>query len=83
MARATQRYDFSTFAAPVALTQVEVIDFLRSTIDPAHRERFVEVARLEQALTDIDDQGIVGVFGVEKAKEIISIVRRLNAAVAA
>lgn len=50
LARATQRYDFSTFAAPVALTQVEVIDFLRSTIDPAHRERFVEVARLEQAL---------------------------------
>lgn len=37
----------------------------------------------ESPFTDIDDQGIVGVFGVEKAKEIISIVRRLNAAVAA
>lgn len=37
----------------------------------------------ESPFTDLDDQGIAGVFPMEQAKEIVTIVRRINAVVAA
>ncbi|WP_433947479.1 type I restriction-modification enzyme R subunit C-terminal domain-containing protein [Brevundimonas diminuta] len=81
--RAAAKGAFSDFISDKAVSanQIEFIDMIvnalseNGLIDP---EMFYE-----SPFTDIDDQGIVGVFGVEKAKEIISIVRRLNAAVAA
>lgn len=50
LANATKRYDFSTFAASVQLTMVEVQSFLRSTTAPEHAQRFARVAQLVEAL---------------------------------
>ncbi len=81
--RAAAKAAFSGFIADksVSADQIEFIDLIvnalseNGLVDP---EMFYE-----SPFTDIDDQGIVGVFGVEKAKEIITVVRRLNEAVAA
>lgn len=81
--RAAAKDAFSDFISDksVSANQIEFIDMIvnalseNGLIDP---EMFYE-----SPFTDIDDQGIVGVFGIEKAKAIINIVRRLNEAVAA
>ena len=47
---ATQRYDFSTFAPSVPLTQLEVQEFLRLTTLPEHANRFARISQLEHSL---------------------------------
>jgi type I restriction enzyme R subunit len=83
MDRASAKAAFSTITGSSNLNadQIEFLDLIINTltengeIDPA---RFYE-----SPFTDIDTMGIGGVFGPAGAKEIIRIVRELNAAVAA
>ena len=78
MDRASAKAAFSTFAnaAPLSADQLEFLDLIINTltengeIDPA---RFYE-----SPFTDIDTMGIGAVFGTDRAKEIIRIVRQLN-----
>lgn len=75
---AARKGAFSEFASKHQLSadQTEFMDLLinflteNGTVDP----------RLfyESPFTDFDDLGIVGVFSETQAKEIISIVKRLN-----
>lgn len=50
MARPTQRYNFSTYAASVALLSDEVQQFLRDTTAPQHSDKFERIGQLKAAL---------------------------------
>nr|WP_319516434.1 DEAD/DEAH box helicase family protein [uncultured Cohaesibacter sp.] len=74
---------FSDFVAQYQPTadQMEFIDML---IDFLADSGVVDPRLFyESPFTDLDDQGIAGVFPMDQAKEIVAIVKRLNAVVAA
>lgn len=50
LATATQRFDFSSFAPSVPLTQLDIQEFLLLTTSLDHASRFERVAQLETAL---------------------------------
>lgn len=50
LAAATQRYNFSAYAAPVPLTLAEVQQFLRDTVAVDHTDKFARIAQLQAAL---------------------------------
>lgn len=69
---------FSGFIADRQLT-ADQLEFLDRTIDALTETGFVDPKNFyESPYTDIDSQGIVGVFPNEQAKQIIEIVKALN-----
>ncbi|WP_018631760.1 DEAD/DEAH box helicase family protein [Neomegalonema perideroedes] len=81
--RAAAKAAFSDFAAKRQLTATQ-LEFLDLTIDSLTENGVVDPgAFYASPFTDLDDQGVSGVFDKEAAQEVISIVRRLNEAVAA
>lgn len=81
--RAAAKQAFGDFLSSRNLTadQIEFIDMILASLT----ENGVIDPKLfyESPFTDIDAMGIVGVFGKEDAKQVISIVRRLNEAASA
>lgn len=76
--RAAAKEAFSTFAAKNDL-KADQNEFLGMLIDFLTETGVVEPSLFyESPFTDIDDLGISGVFSTVQAKEIISIVARLN-----
>lgn len=81
--RAAAKEAFSEFISDKAIS-ADQIEFIDMIVNALSENGLIDPAMFyESPFTDIDDQGIVGVFGVEKAKSIISVVRRLNEAAAA
>lgn len=74
---------FSSFIAEQQLTAGQ-LKFLARVIDALTETGFVDPKNFfESPFTDIDSQGIVGVFPKERAKQIIQIVKALNTVEAA
>lgn len=69
---------FSAFIADRQL-KADQLEFLDRIIDALTETGFVDPKNFyESPYTDIDSQGIVGVFPTEQAKQIIEIVKGLN-----
>lgn len=78
--RAAAKEAFGAFTKGKQLT-ADQLEFLDLIIDSLTENGQVDPARFyESPFTDIDAMGIVSVFGKEDAQEVISIVKRLNAA---
>jgi type I restriction enzyme R subunit len=76
--RAAAKDAFSGFIADRHLT-ADQLEFLDRIIDALTETGFVDPKNFyESPYTDIDSQGIVGVFPKEQAKQIIEIVKGLN-----
>jgi type I restriction enzyme R subunit len=76
--RTAAKEAFSGFIADRSLT-ADQLEFLDRIIDALTETGFVDPKNFyESPYTDIDSQGIVGVFPTEQAKEIIEIVKRIN-----
>jgi type I restriction enzyme, R subunit len=76
--RAAAKEAFSGFIAGGQQTS-DQLEFLDRIINALTETGFVDLKNFyESPYTDIDSQGIVGVFPKEKAKQIIDIVRGLN-----
>ena len=76
--RAAAKAAFSSFVAHQPLT-ADQLEFLDRIIDALCETGFVDPKNFyESPYTDIDSQGIVGVFPRAQAKEIIDIVKGLN-----
>ncbi|WP_372922973.1 DEAD/DEAH box helicase family protein, partial [Roseovarius sp.] len=81
--RAAAKEAFSEFIADRQLT-ADQLEFLNRIIDALTETGFVDPENFyESPYTDIDSQGIVGVFPTEQAKQIIEIVKALNTVEAA
>lgn len=76
--RSAAKEAFSSFNAEQQLT-ADQLEFLDRVIDALTETGFVDPNNFyESPYTDIDSQGIVGVFPKERAKPIIQIVKALN-----
>jgi len=76
--RAAAKGAFGEFIADRQLT-ADQLEFLDRIIDGLTETGFVDPKSFyESPYTDIDSQGIVGVFPMEQAKQIIDIVQGLN-----
>lgn len=76
--RSAAKEAFSSFIAEQQLT-ADQLEFLDRVIDALTETGFVDPKNFyESPYTDIDSQGIVGVFPKERAKQIIQIVKALN-----
>jgi type I restriction enzyme R subunit len=81
--RAAAKEAFSGFIADRQLA-ADQLEFLDRIIDALTETGFVDPKNFyESPYTDIDSQGIVGVFPKEQAKQIIEIVKGLNTVEAA
>ncbi len=81
--RAAAKAAFSDFASKRQLTAAQ-LEFLDLVIDSLTENGEIDPkAFYASPFTDLDDQGVSGLFDKEAAQEVISIVRRLNEAVAA
>ena len=81
--RAAAKEAFSGFIADRQLT-ADQLEFLDRIIDALSETGFVDPKNFyESPYTDIDSQGIVGVFRKEQARQIIDIVKGLNTVEAA
>lgn len=81
--RAAAKVAFSGFIAERQLL-ADQLEFLDRIIDALTETGFVDPKSFyESPYTDIDSQGIVGVFPQDQAKQIIEIVRGLNTVEAA
>ncbi len=76
--RAAAKGAFSAFTAEAQLS-ADQLEFLDRIIDALSETGLVDPKNFyESPYTDIDSQGIVGVFPKDQAKQIIEIVRVLN-----
>ncbi len=81
--RAAAKGAFNAFIADLQLS-ADQLEFINRIIDALTETGFVDPKNFyESPYTDIDSQGIVGVFPNEQARQIIDIVQRLNAVEAA
>lgn len=81
--RAAAKEAFSDFTTEQQLT-ADQLEFVDRIIDALTETGFVDPKNFyESPYTDIDSQGIVGVFPKEQAKQIIEIVKGLNTVEAA
>lgn len=81
--RAAAKEAFSDFISDKNIS-ADQIEFINMIVDALSENGLIDPAMFyESPFTDISNQGIVGVFGHEKAMKIITIVKRLNSAVAA
>ena len=81
--RAAAKEAFSGFTTSHRLN-ADQLEFLDLIIDALSETGFVDPKNFyESPYTDIDSQGIVGVFPKEQAKQIIEIVKEMSNIVAA
>lgn len=81
--RAAAKDAFGDFIADRQLT-ADQLEFLDRIIDGLTETGFVDPKNFyESPYTDIDSQGIAGVFPMEEARQIIAIVKGINAVEAA